>query len=627
MPPTQDTTVANNIDWVNADRPAHQPSQWTAINNHDLPNRRPSLPNMVRDSPLALESSFAKKRRKDTSSRNLSRPAATTKPPAGSETRADTVGSRNLPRHIRTSKPPGSAPAKSPEAMPLAASEALPKKSVTTSSNKRKRVASKAESDGDVASTSQPAKRRASAEKDKAQPKDQSDLCNTTNDQNGDQVNNGRTFTAGKFTTEEFAAIDEAISDIRDQNNFTQQEVNDIVQGNIAKLADTVLTLRGFWRTITDALPHRTSKSTQKAVRRKYHNFQKRGVFSAEDDEELLENYKIFPNKWAEIGKAMNRYHEDIRDRYRNYLATPERNGDLWTGEEEQQLLSIIDEVRKNARKSHRRKMREGKTNEVFDPDQIAPNYILASERMGGARSRLQIANKWKKLLAEQRRAEDALQSGEESSGDQIVPRKVKYAKSNYDTKMQIGDKYRCLKVTLDAMVKYSQTKESKIPWGAIQKANRSSRWGTPERKVVFQNTKTIVQLDPNASALDALKAGVRFMEKNYTKQELATFYEAPVSTPRKSKPAPTSTQQKSKPRKTTPKLSLPTVVSSDSSSETESDKSSETKSAVPTPIGSPNSSSSSSSRRSNISSSSSSSSSSSDSTSDGTSDSETESV
>ena len=57
------------------------------------------------------------------------------------------------------------------------------------------------------------------------------------------------------------------------------------------------------------------TEASSKYVQEKFHNFEARGTWTEEQDEELQRAYAEHPGKWKLIGETLNRFPEDARDR------------------------------------------------------------------------------------------------------------------------------------------------------------------------------------------------------------------------------------------------------------------------------------------------------------------------
>jgi hypothetical protein len=139
-------------------------------------------------------------------------------------------------------------------------------------------------------------------------------------------------------------------------------------------------TAADFWIEVFQALPDRKKPSVRKAVRAKYHNNKGHGNWDEEEDQRLRGLYEEYGAQWTVIAEQMrNRDDGSCRLRWNNYLQHGEkRNTEQWNEEEETKLRQAV----KDATDSSRQEI----------------DWTTVSAAMG-TRSRVQIAQKWKKLL------------------------------------------------------------------------------------------------------------------------------------------------------------------------------------------------------------------------------------
>ena len=204
----------------------------------------------------------------------------------------------------------------------------------------------------------------------------------------------------GPFTDAEIARLFAFRDQWCEENDCTQQQFIAQIHANAHNNVKNI----GFWNEVSEVLPYRTRHSLQRVCRRRFHNFTKRGIWTAEEDEELREAHAEHGNRWKVIGEQIERLPEDCRDRWRNYLKQSEfRNRDEWTEYEVDCLKSAVAGSMEAMRKADR-KERKGK---AAARDRVAQqdgeekdtiNWVIVSAKLGGSRSRLQCSYKWKQL-------------------------------------------------------------------------------------------------------------------------------------------------------------------------------------------------------------------------------------
>jgi hypothetical protein len=260
------------------------------------------------------------------------------------------------------------------------------------------------------------------------------------------------TTATGAFTNSEVDIVQRYMDEYMQTQKIDQRELADRIWAVTRKRDE-------FWDEIAKVLPNRPRQSIYKFCRRKYHNFEARGKWTKEDDNELMRRAMEKPNKWKEIGAEMHRMPEDCRDRWRNYLKCgSERNKDTWSETEEaalrQAVHDCIETMKENARNDALSKPGLYKHQELDDEEYI--NWTVVSEKMGHVRSRLQCLYKWKKLKQRDERefAEGRFRHNEinlgapgmnEEPGDTKKTWRIKKAESNFQ-KMYPGDKLDLLK-------------------------------------------------------------------------------------------------------------------------------------------------------------------------------------
>lgn len=193
----------------------------------------------------------------------------------------------------------------------------------------------------------------------------------------------------GRITTGQINAIREAVESYGEQNDMSEVELNAMIQKDTKEAPE-------FWNYMFEEIQDITRRKLLAVCRRTFHNFEARGAWTEEQDEELREAYEKFNGKWKPIGQALNRYHEDCRDRWRNYLVCGNNmKKDVWDKEEEDRLREVVKECveavleLKHAANDSRF---DGK-----DPETLI-DWNVVSSKMDYTRSRLQCVTKWKKL-------------------------------------------------------------------------------------------------------------------------------------------------------------------------------------------------------------------------------------
>ncbi|KAK5148997.1 hypothetical protein LTR04_000212, partial [Oleoguttula sp. CCFEE 6159] len=266
----------------------------------------------------------------------------------------------------------------------------------------------------------------------------------------------------GPFNEREISLLSSYVEKYRRDMGLTQHELNEKIQASSKDIE-----FSKFWLELLAVLPNRRRDSIYKMARRRWNNYEKRGKWTEDEDEELVHAYELKPNQWKEIGGMIGRMGADCRDRWRNYLKCGKNmKMNEWTGKEEKDLLAAVDECLV-ALKEEEERQRKLQASAPDAEDRKNPEALLSwsivSEKLGGQRSRLQCMYKWKRL-------QERLEKGEKAAL-QIPNRKdhksrrMKRAEENYKN-MLPGDKYEVLCQVRDVIEGFDH--EENIPWAVI---------------------------------------------------------------------------------------------------------------------------------------------------------------
>ena len=255
----------------------------------------------------------------------------------------------------------------------------------------------------------------------------------------------------GRVTKEEIDMISDAVETYKELHDLTQSEVNELIHQDAHSQ-------RELWKHICAEVPDMPSRSVQNTCRRRFHNLD-RGAFEPEDDELLRTLYKEYPDKWKQIGHEMNRFPEDVRDRWRNYLVCGNKiRKHVWDIGEEQNLKRLVREYIDNAREKFRYDD-DPRLAQAGDDDLI--DWSSISKMMNHTRSRLQCANKWRKMKArEESDSEDPAAEAPISDSWRLE------RAQDFVRDMNAADKLKLLTVLRDSGAGI----ENHIPWRGIVK-------------------------------------------------------------------------------------------------------------------------------------------------------------
>ena len=314
----------------------------------------------------------------------------------------------------------------------------------------------------------------------------------------------------GPFTGVERDRIGRFAETYRTEFSLTEYRLNNIVQSKERKMDDIT---RHFWSQLYLILPNRDHKAMQRHVRRRFHNFDKRGNWDPEEDEQLRTLYNANPNSWKAIGEELRRMPEDCRDRWRNYVICGDnRRTDHWTEEEEQELSVAVHDAIKEVRDIARQRAQEQMLAFREDQDWISQvNFNNVSAKVNHTRSRLQCLQHWKALQS--REVNGKPKRRVHTSRPRARPSDAsREAKSHYD-RMTPAEKFQ---IVQDIRATGAEA-ESAIPWSLL--AQRSTmRWTESDWRYAWSRLKTI---DRREDFHEQTSAIVTWFQQNCTEPDL----------------------------------------------------------------------------------------------------------
>jgi hypothetical protein len=282
----------------------------------------------------------------------------------------------------------------------------------------------------------------------------------------------------GKFSNEELEVIQNEIVKYREMYDITTFDLNQIIQDNPSRLAS-------LWEEICEALPDRPRAAIVKVCRRKFHNFGVRGKWTKEEDRELKEAYERFPKRWKQIGQVLNRHHEDVRDRWRNYIVCGDSmKREQWTEEEEDNLRAVVGECIQAVRELKAAEIARN-PEMIHDPrpDIELVDWQIVSEKFGRTRSRLQCLDKWNRLT----RLEDSEGGSKEL---ELGPNSWRVKSAYKDIKHMRREDYLEL---LIALRNTHAGREGKVNWTKLGDLDLRIKWTCMARKVAWKKLRASV--------------------------------------------------------------------------------------------------------------------------------------
>lgn len=318
---------------------------------------------------------------------------------------------------------------------------------------------------------------------------------------------------SGTFTKPELETLDRFMDRYMQDNKLDKSQLAALIH---SKAKGNEETTNNFWDMVFDLLPQRKDRrSVRLTCRRRYHNYQSRGQWSAEDDEVLRQAYERAPNKWSTIGQEIGRMPEDCKDRYQNYVGCGDKRqtGD-WTEREEFLLADAVESCKQELRQMKLDEATaEKKPFEEVDDWAALISFKTVSAKMDYARSGLQCRQHWKRMAARDARLAYETQNPSKKKKTWRDAQAV----DNWN-RMLPGDKYAILQQVLDT----NTISEYNIPWKLITASHPESKWTTKDRKTAFEKMKGLVE--PQATLSDTLHELIRYFEEHH-REELDHAY------------------------------------------------------------------------------------------------------
>ncbi|KAF8853554.1 hypothetical protein BDZ45DRAFT_76063 [Acephala macrosclerotiorum] len=366
---------------------------------------------------------------------------------------------------------------KSPEAPPMAPREDLDDSGsefepveepvVPKSNEKRKRRLPTGEPESSKKLIRRPLRKPASSKppKDKAASKT-SKAKSTSRPSNGTPT--------GRLSDEQIAEMAEHVESWRGQEGMAQFAFNEMVQKSMAGDSKRLVAY------LCDEMSDIPRQKIVNTLRRRYHNYEARGAWTPDQDEELKSLHESYPGKWKQIGEIMNRFPEDCRDRWRNYLICGDnQRKDAWDKEEEERLKVVIAEILESVREL---KQASADPREKSKDDESLIDWNIVSEKMGRTRSRLQCLSKWKILKERQ----DTTPNDPVANAP-IAEAEWRLEAAQEDARSMSADKKLRL---LYAIKESGAGREGKIPWVLIQKDDLNTKGERMALRVCFRNLR-----------------------------------------------------------------------------------------------------------------------------------------
>ncbi|KLU90979.1 hypothetical protein MAPG_09504 [Magnaporthiopsis poae ATCC 64411] len=287
-------------------------------------------------------------------------------------------------------------------------------------------------------------------------------------------------YASGPFTAQENAAIQRAVEEFRAEHDMSQQAINTMIHQNPVGSGSTDLH-RELWEKVAPACPRRRRQKIILRARALFHNFVGRGVFTPEQDQELRELVEKMGQKWAEIGRIVDRNPLDLRDRWRNYaVCGDKKKAETWEENEVSRLTDLVVDAINTILRSRGQDFSSEESREQAERD-VAWDVI--SKHMDRTRSAKQCREKW--VLLQARRAQNSDGSGNE---DDVVTRALEKMRADL-RKMTPSDKHTLIK----AIHMTEVTTDEKIPWAKLGDAAFQKRWNRDTLRIMWSRLRPTI--------------------------------------------------------------------------------------------------------------------------------------
>jgi len=190
---------------------------------------------------------------------------------------------------------------------------------------------------------------------------------------------------SGKFSKSETETVRRAVTEYCEAHNITPGHL-------CSEQIDHKQECKGAWMEIARALPHRTVQSVYRHGLRQMNPF-KRGAWSEEEVQTLLDYVNEHGKKWSGLQKMINRSADSCRDKHRE-ISTDYVKG-RWKEDE--------TEILKNLIRDHLKARSDAEMTELakeVEEQGISIPWSTISKKMGN-RSRLSCFKKWQKMTGQ----------------------------------------------------------------------------------------------------------------------------------------------------------------------------------------------------------------------------------
>ena len=321
------------------------------------------------------------------------------------------------------------------------------------------------------------------------------------------------------FSDEETAQLDRFKDQYCRSRGITSKYYNNLIHANLRNNPQSEKLLAE----IQQLFPLRTRANVQRFCRRRYHNFHARGKWTSQEDQDLEFAVSEKGTSWKTVGEMLDRFPEDCRDRYRNYLApsAKHRNRETWS---ENEVIHLSQSILKCMELSKEQKLRDKQEREGEDA-QLSKEDLEGQDlidwgavsnlmgRFGSARSRLQCLFKWGSIDEEDR--DRHLYDVSEAQNNRMPLEEGLFTANTQKTStgwrlrrasrkaqnMKGGDLYDIIRAIMDQGPK----DEADIPWKEVGQDWFRRRWSVTEIRAAWLMMKRDLPNSEKMSFTDLL--------------------------------------------------------------------------------------------------------------------------
>ena len=153
----------------------------------------------------------------------------------------------------------------------------------------------------------------------------------------------------GRFTERELAAIRRWVKSFRLEHDLTEDGFREVMQASFRVGQEwryKFMSKQEFNDEYFDVLPHRSKQSMRRYRNWNFNTEDTSNIWSREEDDEIIRLREELGPRWNRIGREINRPGEMVRKRYQFKLQTANMQHGFWTKPEEDAFRDAIEEVK-----------------------------------------------------------------------------------------------------------------------------------------------------------------------------------------------------------------------------------------------------------------------------------------